>query len=119
MLDDDYQNDIEHALYCDELENQYKKAKEDGLFEILKVMELDKEHSDGDLVKSIDYFKERDGVIEKDAPTDFLTEREKRMVYRDGTFRPKLYCMLLSKSFSGALEKKSVFLQHSLKFAFD
>ena len=82
-------------------------------------MELDKEHSEGDLVKSIAYFKERDGVIEKDAPTDFLTEREKRMVYRDGTFRPKLYCMLLSKSFAGAIDKKSVFLQHSLKFAFD
>ena len=75
-------DEIEYALYCDSLEKQYKQAKEDGLFEILKVLELDKEHSDSKLVQAINYFNAKNGIIEKDAPIDFLTERENRIVNR-------------------------------------
>ncbi len=53
-------DEIEYALFCDSLEKQYKQAKEDGLFEVLKVLELDKEHSDSKLVQAIDYFNEKD-----------------------------------------------------------
>jgi hypothetical protein len=112
-------DDVKYALYCDALEEQYKKAKEEGLFEVLKILELDKEHSDSTLVQAIDYFNEKNGLVEKDAPMDFLTEREKKMVHRDSKFRPDLYCMFLSQSFSEAIHNKSVFLQHSLKFAFE
>lgn len=110
---------IEYALFCDSLEKQYKQAKEDGLFEVLKVLELDKEHSDNKLVQAIDYFNAKNGIIEKDAPIDFLTEREKRIVNQDGKFRPDLYCMLLSTKFSEAIQNKSAFLQHSLTYSFD
>jgi hypothetical protein len=112
-------DEIEYALYCDGLEKQYKEAKEVGLFEILKVLELDKEHSDNKLVQAIDYFNGKGGIVEKDAPIEFLTEREKRIVNRDGKFRPDLYCMLLSIKFSEAIQNKSAFIQHSLKYAFD
>ena len=44
------------------LEEQYKQAKEEGVFEILRVLELDKEHSDRNLVQAIDYFNEKDGA---------------------------------------------------------
>jgi hypothetical protein len=71
-------DDVKYALYCDALEEQYKKAKEEGLFEVLKILELDKEHSDSTLVQAIDYFNEKNGLVEKDAPMDFLTEREKK-----------------------------------------
>ena len=112
-------NEIEYALYCDSLEMQYKQAKKDGLFEVLKVLELDKEHSDNKLIQAVDYFKEKDGIVEKDAPIDFLTEREKRIVNRDGKFRPNLYCMLLSAKFAEAIQNKTAFIQHSLTYAFD
>jgi hypothetical protein len=112
-------NEIEYSLYCDSLEKQYKEAKEVGLFEILKVLELDKEHSNSKLVQAIDYFNEKDGIVEKDAPIDFLTDREKRMVNQDEKFRPDLYCMLLSTKFSEAIQNKSAFIQHSLRYAFD
>jgi len=112
-------NEIEYAFYCDALEEQYKQAKEVGLFEVLRVLELDKEHSDRNLVQAIDYFNEKDSVVEKDAPMDFLTEREKSIVNQDGKFRPELYCMLLSTKFAEALEKKSAFIQHSFKYSFD
>ena len=112
-------DDIEYAIFCDALESQYKQAKEDGLFEVLKVLGLDKEHSDNNLVQAIDYFNGKDGVVENDAPTDFLTEREKRIVSRGGKFRPDLYCMFLSTKFSEAIQNKSAFIQHSLTYAFD
>ncbi|MBA2711615.1 MAG: hypothetical protein H0U57_13630 [Tatlockia sp.] len=111
-------NDIEYAFFCDSLEEQYEQAKE-GVFEVLKILELDEEHSDNHLVQAINYFKEKNGLIEKDAPIKFLTEREKILVNKDGRFRPGLYCMLLSSSFSEAIQNKSVFLQHSFKFAYD
>lgn len=74
------------------------------------MLDLDKKHSDSNLVRAIDYFNEKNGVVEKDAPLDFLTAREKEMVNRDENFRPDLYCMLLSQSFVEAIQNKSVFL---------
>lgn len=92
------------------MERKYKKAKENSLFEILlKVLDLDKEQSDRNIVQAINYFNEKNGAVEKNASMDFLTEREKRMVYRDGKFRPELYCMLLSQSFGEAIQKNCIF----------
>jgi hypothetical protein len=53
-------DEIKYALFCKGLEKQYEQAKEDGVFEILKVLELDKEHSDRNLVQAVDYFNEKD-----------------------------------------------------------
>jgi hypothetical protein len=112
-------DDVEYAFFYDSLEEQYEKAKKDGVFDLLKMFELDEEHSDNNLVQAINYFKKTNGLIEKDAPINFLTEREKISVNKEGVFRQGLYCMLLSSKFSEAIQNKSVFLQHSLKFAFD
>lgn len=116
---DQQYDDIEYAFFCDSLEKQYEQVKNDGLFEILNVLTLDEEHSDNNLVQAINYFKKMNGLIEKDAPINFLTEREKIIVTKDGGFRQDLYCMLLSSRFSEAIQNESVFLQHSFKFAFD
>ena len=120
LTDSDQQHDnAEYAIYCDGLEKQYKQAKENCLFEILKILELNEEHSDTGLMRAVNYFKKNDGLIEKDAPLDFLTEHEKTIVNKNGKFRQGLYCMLLLSKFSEAIQNKSVFLQHSLKFAYD
>lgn len=111
-------DEIEYALFCDSLEKQYKQAKEEGLFEVLKVLELDKKHSDSKLVQAIDYFNEKNGIVEKDVPIDLLTEREKRIVNRDGKFRPDLYCMFLSTKFADAIQNKTAFIEHSLSYEF-
>lgn len=116
---DQQYDDIEYAFFCDSLEKQYEQAKKNSLFDVLKILELDEEHSDNNLVQAINYFKKKNGLIENDAPINFLTELEKIIVNKDGRFRPGLYCMLLSSRFSEAIQNKSVFLQHSLKYAFD
>ncbi len=118
--DDDQQyDDVEYALFCDSLEKQYEQAKKDGVLDVLKVFELDEEHSDNNLVQAINYFKKKNGLIEKDAPINFLTEREQIIVNKDGRFRQGLYSMLLSSRFAEAIQNKTVFLQHSFKYAFD
>ena len=108
------QNDekIKYAFYCDALEEQYDKAKIEGVFKILELLELDKAHSDSDIVRAVDYYRSKDGMVEKDAPLDFLNEHAKMMVNKDGNFRPRLYCMLLSQSLSEALQNKTVFMMH-------
>ncbi len=68
--DPQYDN-IEYAFFCDSLEEQYEQVKKDGLFDVLKIIELDEEHSDNNLVQAINYFKKKNGLIEKDAPINF------------------------------------------------
>lgn len=112
-------NEIEYEIFCNGLENQYKESKDVGMFEVLKVLELDKAHSDWSLVQAIDYFKDRDGIVEQDAPMGFLTEYEKHIVKKYEKFRSELYCMLLSKKLAEAIENRSIFFQDSFKYSFD
>ncbi|MBU0994861.1 MAG: hypothetical protein KJ737_20410, partial [Proteobacteria bacterium] len=115
--DGDYER-IESELFYYDIEKQYDKMKDQGMFEVLKILELDEIHSDNNLVLAVNYFNERDGSIEKDAPTRFLNRYEQRMVHKDGNFRPKLYAMLLSMKFAAALKEKTAFIKHSNKFFF-
>jgi hypothetical protein len=111
--------EVEYEFFCDALEKQYQESKDEGVFEVLKVLSLDKAHSDSHIVQAIDYFKDKDGLVEQGAPIGFLTEHEKYMVNKDGKFRSELYCMLLSKKFADAIQNKSIFIQDSFKFSFD
>tara|TARA_R110002167_G_scaffold355156_1_gene569400 strand:+ start:3097 stop:3456 length:360 start_codon:yes stop_codon:yes gene_type:complete len=111
--------ETKHLFYCEGLEKYYEDAVEQGLFEVLKVLDLDEEHSDKDLVEAVAYFKDKNGVIEKDAPMGFLSEQNKRMVTLNGSFRAGLYCMLLSSRFSESIEEKSSFVAHTTKYSFD
>ena len=110
---------MKHELFCNSLEQQYIQAKDDGIFEILKILELDRQHSEPNMVEAVDYFNEKDGAVGKDAPMEFLGEQEKNSVNRGGVFRPALYCMFLSQAFAKAIENKTIFMKHSLKYSFE
>ncbi|MBA2648968.1 MAG: hypothetical protein H0U75_05070 [Legionella sp.] len=69
---DQQYDDIEYTFFCDSLEKQYEQAKKDGVFDVLKILELDEGHSDNHLVQAINYFKKKNGLIEKNAPLNFL-----------------------------------------------
>lgn len=73
-----------HLKDCDSLEEKYKET---GLFEILKILGLDEKHSDSHLVDAVNYYKKKDGVIENDAPINFLSARDKKMVIKNGEIR--------------------------------
>jgi hypothetical protein len=112
-------DEIEYEFFCNGLEKQYKESKDNGMFEILKILELDETNSNCNLVQAINHFKENDGIVGQDAPLDFLTEFEKHILTKGEKFRSELYCMLLSKKFAESIENKSVFLQDSFKYSFD
>jgi len=109
---------LEDEQYYEALEAQYDEVKEQGLFEALRVLELDRDHSDKNLVLAVDYFNENQGDINEDAPTDFLSRHEIEMINRDGRFRPRLYSMLLTGKFSDGLQQRSAFIKHSNKYSF-
>ena len=112
-------SDRELTLYCESLEQQYQDAVDQGIFMILNVLELDEDHSDKHIVAAVNYFKQHNGIIKNDAPIEFLTEREKNIIHQEGNIRSGLYCMLLSQKFADGMSNKSLFMKHSLKYAFD
>ena len=104
--------------FYDHLETQYEKAKEDGLLEILKVLELDEEHSDKNLVEAVRYYNQNGGNVKENAPVGIFNKYEQRMINKDGNFRPDLWAMLLSMKFSEAIQEKKAYIKHSSKFSF-
>ncbi len=104
--------------FYDHLETQYEKAKEDGLLEILKVLELDLEHSDKNLVEAVNYYNQNGGNVKLNAPLGIFNKYEQRMINKDGNFRPYLWAMLLFMKFSEAIQEKEAYIKHSNKYSF-
>jgi hypothetical protein len=104
--------------YYDHLESQYEEAKENGLLLSLKVLPLDEEHSDKDLVEAVNYYNSNEGDVKKNAPLQIFNKYEQRMINKDGNFRPALWAMLLCGKFTEALQDRTAFLMHANKYGF-
>lgn len=109
----------EHHAFYDGLENQYDEAIETGMLDILKILEIDEEHSEPELTKAVLTYQKNDGNVTQGFPMKFMTDFEKTQVNRNGKFRYKLYTMILSAHFSDAMENKKIFLAHSLKHRYE
>jgi hypothetical protein len=116
--DEDRYDGFEPEPFYDHLETQYEQAKEDGLLEILRVLELDEEHSDESLVAAVNYYNQNDGNIKENAPVGIFNKYEQRMINKDGNFRPALWAMMLSMKFSEAIQEKKAYIKHSNKYSF-
>lgn len=116
--DEDRYNGFEPEPYYDHIEAQYEQAKKDGLFEILKLVKLDKEHSDKNLVEAVNYYIENEDDITENAPMGLFNKYEQRMINNDGNFRPALWAMMLSINFSGAIQEQKAYIKHSNKYSF-
>ena len=67
-------------------------------------------------MQAIDHFKTQDGVINDQAPMDFLEDDERKAVIRDNdTFRPSLYKVFLFLHIAGAIKSGNLNVQHSYK----
>ena len=116
--EEDHYDGFQPEPFYDHLETQYEKAKEDGLLEILKVLELDEEHSDKNLVEAVRYYNQNGGNVKENAPVGIFNKYEQRMINKDGIFRSGLWAMLLSMKFSEAIQEKKAYIKHSSKFSF-
>ena len=82
---------------------------------ILKALSWSGEPGAEPLLEAIDHFKRKDGVIDRNAPTGFLTAAERAAVL-DGKFRVSLYKALLFLHVMGAIKAGTLNLDHSYKY---
>lgn len=83
---------------------------------IIKELTFNPLGPDKKLVDAIEHFKDRQGVITKTAPTGFLSEEDKMVLFdQQNKFRGSLYKILLFQSTTDAIRRGSL----NLKYSFD
>ncbi len=84
---------------------------------ILKILTVDKESSDGNLCEALFYFQQRDGDVIKNAPTAFLEPDQRESILRsDNTFRKSLYKTFLFLAVTKGIKSGILNLKDSYKF---
>jgi hypothetical protein len=83
---------------------------------ILKAVTFLAEPSARELRQAIEYFKLKDGAIDKTAPVEFLTPDERQAVSRDGRFSVSLYKALLFLQVQSGIKSGTLNLEHSYKY---
>jgi TnpA family transposase len=68
------------------------------------------------LVDAIEHFKEKDGGVDRSAPTGFLDPEQQTAVNRDGKFRVSLYKALLFLHVQNGIKSGALNLEHSYKY---
>jgi hypothetical protein len=85
--------------------------------EIVKNIEFDSENSSPTLIQAIEYYRKKDGNIDKNAPIDFLNSDEENLIFdNDDKFRVSLYKSLLFFKIAEAIKGGAVNLKYSLKY---
>ncbi|MDB2550756.1 hypothetical protein N9X24_02715 [Rickettsiales bacterium] len=129
--DKDLQNIIDHELsskskkdedYYNILESKSIKLQ-NKISPILKHLKFNSDYSNKDIITAIDYYQEREGNIVKHGklPTEFLTENEKEVIYKDvdddkPKLRISLYKSLLFFHISDAIKSGEVSLKYSYRY---
>ncbi len=84
---------------------------------IIKAIDFHDESNVKDLLKAIQYFKDKDGAIDKSAPLGFLKSAEREAVTEGNQrFRVSLYKALLFIHIQGAIKSGALNLEHSFKY---
>jgi TnpA family transposase len=83
---------------------------------ILKAVSFLAEPSARELCQAIEYFKLKDGAIDKTAPVNFLTPDECKAVIRDGKFGVSLYKALLFLAVQSGIKSGTLNLEYSYKY---
>ena len=120
---------LEHSLLQGELDtnasqNQYYEILESRslrlqkrLSGILKTVSFKAENNAAPLMEAILYFRNKEGIIGKTAPSAFLSSNEKAAVFaHDGTFRISLYKVFLFLHVAAAIKSGTLNLEHSYKY---
>lgn len=113
----EYNGGVMPDEYYDYLENRYEEQDRKGIFNKNDFMDIDEEHSDASVIGALNYMYSVNGfVTEQDAPTDFLNSHEKKAVFKNGKFRPKLYKMLLTDVLWYSLHNRTVYTKTGINY---
>ena len=83
---------------------------------ILKALTFQGDPGVRKLVDAIEHLKEKDGGVDRSAPTGFLDPEEQTAVNRDGKFRVSLYKALLFLHVQNGIKSGALNLEHSYKY---
>jgi len=84
---------------------------------ILKELTFNPLNSNKHLVAAIDHFKDKQGIINRTAPTDFLNDEERKvLVNQQDKFQTSLYKMLLFKNTADAIKRGRLNLKYSFNY---
>lgn len=112
----------EKKIFESSTDNKYefieKKSKsiQGKLSGVVKAIEFDEMTSHKNIIEAINYFKNRDGNIQKDAPIAFLNEEEQQIIFKEGKFRVSLYKILLFFHISDSIKSGRLNLKYSYRY---
>jgi hypothetical protein len=122
-LDPDQIDELKAAMITELSEDDYylilasKSVRlQNRVSPILKAVAFLAEPSARELRQAIEYFKLKDGAIDKTAPVEFLTAEERQAVSRDGRFSVSLYKALLFLQVQSGIKSGTLNLEHSYKY---
>ena len=107
--------ELDEADYYDILESKSLRLQH-RVSPILKSLTFLAEPNAHQLQTAIDYFKSKDGTIDKAAPVGFLSPDERQAVTPEAKLRVSLYKALLFMYVQGAIKSGTLNLQHSYKY---
>lgn len=84
---------------------------------IIKNLTFNSETNNKPLLKAIQHFRDKQGAITKNAPTDFLDKEDKAaLVDKDGKFQVSLYKILFFQQVTDAIDRGSLHLKYTYKY---
>lgn len=95
---------------------QKSRSLQGKLSGILKLIEFDESSSQRNLIDAINYFRDNDGNINKNAPVNFLDEEEKKVIYDGDKVKISLYKIILFFHVSDGIKSGILNLKHSYKY---
>lgn len=84
---------------------------------IIKKLTFHQDTTDKPLLRAIQYFRGKQGVISKTGPTDFFNEEDKAALFdKERKFRVSLYKILFFQKVADAIDRGSLHLKYSYKY---
>jgi len=108
-------SEVDEGRYYDIMEKRSVRLQ-NRASPVIKALGFQGESSALPLLDATAYFKDKDGMIGKSAPLDFLEPQEREVVTKDGIFRPSLYKAFLFIHVAGAIKSGTLNLEHSYKY---
>ncbi|MEA1972187.1 MAG: Tn3 family transposase, partial [Candidatus Cloacimonadota bacterium] len=104
------------ADYYDSLEAKSVKLQ-NKISDIIKHLIFDEKYSNEDLINTINYFKDKNGRISKNAPLILFEDKEQKILfYNNGKIRISLYKILLFIKISHGIKSGTLNLLYSYEY---
>ncbi|MBA55714.1 MAG: Tn3 family transposase [Pseudomonadales bacterium] len=114
-LDEYLSKESRNQAYYDLMDKEAARLQR-RVSRIISFLTFDRETSESNLIDAIEYLSETDFEVFDDAPVDFLSGPELKVVFRNGEILPSLYRSLLYFEMAKAFKGGRLNLAHSYEY---